>query len=430
MFKWLTKSVFGIGLTPADPLLSRFMAGGGAGNTPSGKAVTVDTALQLAAVWACAGLISQTIASLPATLYGQDADGSRTVAVNHPLYTLLHDQPNSDMTAVEFWESMLACVLLWGNAYARKDTNGLGDVIALTPMAPDKMSVRRLPDGTLLYTYTPYNARAEDFPEDQIFHIKGWSLNGLLGLSPIGYARSSMGTAMAADEAAGKFFANGLSLSGFVETGGTVLTQAQRDQFKAELATIRGSGNSGKTMLLEGPFKYNPLSMSPDDAQLLASREFSVDEICRWFRVPAWMIGHMAKSTSWGTGLEQQMIGFLTFTLRPWLTRIEQRVKMQLVKPGDRGKIFMEFNVEGLLRADSAGRAALYAVEAQNGLATRDELRRRENRPKVAGGDRPTVQSNLVFLDDLGKQPAAQTPDGFGHPAPPQATNTQPPVRQ
>lgn len=434
MFRWLTKAVttLATGLSLTSPALSRWAAGIGGRGSPSGKTVTVDTALQLAAVWACVQLISQTIATLPFMVFSQDAAGNRTVASDHPLYVLLHDQPNADMTAVEFWEAMVACVLLWGNAYARKDFNGLGDVVSLTPIPPDRMGVRRLDDGSLLYSYSSPTG-LEEFTEDQLFHIKGWSLNGMLGLSPIGYASASLGTAMAADEAAGKFFANGLNASGFVETGnGAVLKEDQRDRFEAKLRGFTGSGNAGKVMLLEGGFKYTPLSLSPNDAQLLATREFSVDEICRWFRVPAWMIGHMTKTTSWGTGLEQQNIGFLTYTLRPWLSRIEQRVKMSLIKPGDRGRVFAEFNVDGLLRGDSAARAALYAVFAQNGIAERDWIRRKENLPKYEGegGDKLTVQSNLIPLDDLGKKPADQTLGGFGHLQSPQAGPAKPPEGQ
>lgn len=419
MFRWLTKAVSTLasGLTFGSPALSRWASGIGGRSSPSGKIVTVDTALQLAAVWACVQLISQTIATLPFMVFAQDGEGNRTVAADHPLYTLLHDQPNADMTSVEFWEAMIACVLLWGNAYARMDKNAVGDVISLTPMPPDRMNVRRLDDGSLLYTFSPFAGPLEEFTEDQLFHIKGWSLTGMLGLSPIGYASASLGTAQAADEAAGKFFANGLNASGFIETGGNaVLKPEQRDRFKAELSNFTGSSNSSKVMLLEGGFKYSALSLSPNDAQLLATREFSVDEICRWFRVPAWMIGHMTKTTSWGTGLEQQNIGFLIYTLRPWLSRVEQRVKMSLIKPADRGRVLAEFNVDGLLRGDSAARAALYASASQNGWQTRREIRRRENLSAYTGegDDKLTVQSNLIPLDALGKQPADQTAAGFG----------------
>jgi HK97 family phage portal protein len=403
---------------------------GGMMETSSGKSVSPDTALQLSVVWACVRLISQTIATLPAMVYRGDGANNRVVAADHPLYSLLHDQPNAEMTAVEFWETMVACVLMTGNGYARKDYNGVGDVISLWPMAPDRMTVRRMPDGSLRYTFSPHYGATEEFDEDQLFHIKGWSTNGMVGLSPIAYARNSLGTAIAAEEAAGKFFANGLSASGFIQTGGVVLNKEQRDRFKATLREFQGSGNAGKTMLLEGPFTYNQLSITPDDAQLLATRQHSVEDICRWFDVDPSLIGQSSSRIA-SSALEQQMLRFLTLTLRPWLSRIESRVRASIVKPGDRGSVNFEFNVEGLLRADSAGRAALYAVYAQNGLATRNEIRRRENMPTMDGGDVLTVQSNLVPLDQLGQQPAGQTPDGFGHfPKPQDPVSAQQPVRQ
>lgn len=439
MWKWLTKALGTPGASGAplnmrsfhttDPALARIVSGGL--DSASGKNVTVDTALQLDAVWACVRLISQTIATLPFMVFRRNGTGNRGVAADHPLYTLLHDQPNADMTGVEFWEAMVACVLLWGNAFAIKSKNVLGDVVSLTPIPPERVNARRQPDGSILYIYSPYNAQIEEIPEDDLFHIKGWSLNGLLGMSVIQYARSSLGTAMAADEAAGKFFANGLHLSGFIETGGAVMDDVQRERFKAELQQLRGSGNTGKTMLLQGSLKYNSLSLSPDDAQLLATREFSVNTICRWFQVDPSMIGHSSGGHAVGSALEQQMLRFLTLTLSTWLKRIEQRVKMSLIRPEERAKIFAEFNVEGLLRADSAGRAALYAVYSQNGLKTRNEIRDLENDPPMDGGDALTVQSNLVPLGKLGQQPTAQTPDGFGHPPPPQSQSAaQQPVRQ
>ncbi len=413
-----------------DPSLARIVEGGR--DTSSGKIVTVDTSLNLSAVWACVHLISQAIASLPLIVYRETVAGKQ-VAFNHPLYSLLHDQPNADMTSVEFWEAMISCVLLMGNAYAKKEVNGLGQVIALTPLAPDRMNVRRNPDGSLLYIFSPWRqgfsgGRAEELTEDEVFHIKGWSLNGLLGLSPIAYARQSFGIAIAADESAGKFFANGLNLSGFVSTGGEVLTDAQRERFKARLDDLRGSRQSGSTMLLEGPFTYNSLSMTPDDAQLLASRQFAIEEICRWFKVPPHMVGHTANSTSWGTGLEQQMMGFLTFTLAPWIQRIEKRILHSLVLPRDKGVIYAKFNVDGLLRADSASRSALYASAVQNGWMTRNEVRGLEDNPPVEGGDKSTVQINLTTLDKVGEAAPLQT--SLDKNNKPVAIDAQPVVRQ
>lgn len=411
-----------------DPALARFTDGGR--DTSSGKNVTVDTALNLSSVWACVRLISQTIATLPLVIYRQDDQGRTQVARDHPLYFLLHDQPNADMTSVEFWEAMVSCVLLMGNAYAKKDVNGLGEIVSLIPLPPERMTVRRNQDGSLLYLFAPWNnvGKPEELTEDQVFHIKGWSLNGMLGLSPISYARQTFGIAMAADEAAGKFFANGLNLSGFLSTGGEVLTDAQRERFRARLNELRGSSNAGKTMLLEGPFTYNSLSLSPDDAQLLSSREFSIEEICRWFQCPPHMIGHTAKSTSWGTGLEQQMMGFLTFTLNTWLNRIEKRISHSLIAPKERGIVWPKFNVEGLLRADSAGRAALYASAVQNGYKTRNEVRDLEDDPHMEGGDLLTVQSNMQRLDLVGVLPPTQ--DSLPGSNKPIALTAQPVTRQ
>lgn len=433
MSKGFIKSIAGLfGLT--DPGFYRIMSPIN-NDAASGKNVTADTALSLSAVWACVSLISQTIATLPIDVYSEDQKGNRTKIPDHPLSNLLDDQPNADMTSVEFWEAIIGNMLMWGNGYGRKTYNGVGDVIDLTLMSPDRMTVRRMPDGSIRYYFAPWNGgQTEEYTEDELFHVKGWSMNGLVGLSPISYARSSLGTAMAADEASGKFFANGLNLSGFVETGGPVLTDAQRKQFHASLDSMRGSGNTGKTMLLEGAFKYNPLSLSPADAQMLATRQYSVDEICRWFRVPGHMIGHEGGGrSSNAVNLEQRMIEFSTFTLRPWLKRIEKRIKMQLIKPSDQGKVHVEFNLAGLLRGDSAARAALYSAMVQNGIQSRAEIRPLENLPYDPDSEGLTVQSNLVFMSDLGKDTPDQTTAGFGLPPKPRApdpTSPQPTEKQ
>jgi HK97 family phage portal protein len=303
------------------------------------------------------------------------------------------------MTAVEFWEAVVACLCLWGNAYVEKGMVGRA-IAALTPLRPDLMSVQRTDSGALEYRYSdPAGLRV--YSEDEILHIKGFGIDGLTGLSPIGYARNSLGAAMATDEASAKVFANGMRTSGFVQAP-QVLKPDQRQQIRETIAEFTGSGNAGKVMVLEAGFEYKQLTLPPEDAQMLETRAFQVEDICRWFRIPPFMIGHTEKSTSWGTGLEQQMIGFLTFALRPYLTRIEQAVKKSLVPAPDRGRIFAEFNLEGLLRADSKGRAELYASAAQNGWMKRDEIRAKENLPPEPGGDVLTVQSNLVPLDQLG----------------------------
>jgi HK97 family phage portal protein len=379
----------------------------------AGKSVTPDTVLQLATAWSCIRLLAETISTLPLPVY-QRVGEDKVVARNHDLYEMLHDSPNADQTAAEFWEACVACICLWGNFYAEKLKLG-NRLISLVPIRPDLVRVSRNASGRRIYRYSdPKGFRELD--EDTVFHVRGFGVGGDVGLSPISYARQTMGTSLAADETAGETFRNGLQLSGFLkEAPGTKSTPEQRADLMKLFTSFMGSMNAGKIMPLPNGFEFSSITMNPEDAQLLETRRFHVEEICRWFRVPPFMIGHTEKSTSWGTGLEQQMIGFLTFSLRPYLTRIEQAIRKQLVIPAERKTIYAEFNLEGLLRADSQGRAALLSALGQNGYLTRNEGRRLDNRAPMPGGDVLTVQSNLVPLDQLGKveAPANQIRSAF-----------------
>lgn len=390
---WLKKSISGTVTTIQSGFIGM--------ESYSGKAVTVQTAMQLAAVWACVRLISETIATLPLQLYERDAKGGRHIAKDHWLYSIVHDQPNANMTAVEFWESVTAQLCLWGNAYCFKTYSG-NKIVSLDPLKPSQMQVKTDANGDLIYLYATTKG-VQTYTERQIWHLKGFGIDGLIGLSPISYARNSLGASMSADEASGKLFANGMRAGGALQMT-QILTSAQRKEIRESMAEqLTGTANTGKLMVLEGGSQYQPISMNPEDAQMLQTRAFHVEEICRWFRVPPFMVGHSEKSTSWGTGLEQQMIGFLTFALRPYLTRIEQGIKKSLLSPVERTKYFAEFALEGLMRADSSARAALYSSASQNGWMTRNEIRDLENRPPLVGGDELTVQSNLVPISLLGK---------------------------
>ena len=390
---WLKKSI-------AGPVAT-MQPGYGGTDSYSGKAVNAQTALQLAAFWACVRLISETIATLPLQLYQRDAKGGRTLARDHWLYTILHDQPNANMTAVEFWEAVVAQLCLWGNAYCFKTYAG-GRIVSLDPLKPGQMTVKTDLTGALTYHYTTAKGIVV-YSEAEIWHVKGFGVDGLIGLSPVSYARNSLGASMSSDEASGKVFANGMRSGGALKMS-QILKADQRKEIRESLAPeLAGTANTGKLMVLEGGMEYQPLSMNPDDAQMLETRSFHVSEICRWFRVPPTMVGHGEKTSNWGTGLEQQMLGFLTFSLRPYLSRIEQGIKKNLLLPADRAKYHAEFSIEGLMRADSAGRAALYSSAAQNGWMTRNEIRALENWPPAEGGDDLTVQSNLIPVSKLGE---------------------------
>lgn len=371
--------------------------------------ITPDVALQMGTVWACVRLLSETIGTLPLGIYRKSADGGRTADTEHPLYGLLHDSPNADQTAAEFWEAVVACLCLWGNFYAEKVRNGGGNVVALNFLRPDLMQVERDENGARIYRYSAQDGR-RTYSEDDVFHVRGFGVGGDVGLSPIGYARSTLGLAADTDYAAMSAMRNGTRPGGFLIVPRGATAEQKKDLRETFIDPITGPAATAKAGILEMGLDWKEVrGMPPEDLQLLQARAFNVEELCRWFRTPPILIGHAgAGQTMWGSGVEQIMIGFLTFSLRPYLTRIEQAVRKQLLKPSDRGTIYAEFVLEGLLRADSSGRAALYSTFAQNGVMTRDEIRARENLPPLPGGDQLTVQSNLVPLDQLGSGGAGE----------------------
>lgn len=284
----------------------------------------------------------------------------------------------------------------------------LGRLVALTIMFPDRVTPQRDANGFRRYRYVDAFGGVRDFGEDQVFHVKGFGVGGDLGLSPIAFARRNLSVTIAADDAAANAVKNGIRPAGFLTTGKTVLSPEQRDDIrKAVLEPVTGVNGTARAAVLEAGFDWkDAVGIPPEELQLLETRGFHIEELCRWFRIPPPMIGHTSKTTSWPTGLEQQQLLFLTYSLRPYLVRIEQAVKKQLFTAEDKANgVYAEFGLEGLMRADSAGRAALYASAAQNGWMTRNEIRALENLPPVEGGDVITVQVNLTPLADLGQEP-------------------------
>ncbi|KKB12445.1 hypothetical protein VE25_07420 [Devosia geojensis] len=363
---------------------------------------TVDGSLALSTAWSCIRLLSETTGTLPLPLYRKLSQDKRELASDHPLYGLLHDSPNAWQTAAEYWEGQVAHLCGWGNAFSEQKF--IGDrLVALEPLPPTTM-VARDTNGNLRYAVND-RGRREMLPASKIFHVRGFGFGGDVGLSPIQYNWRTLRGSIAAEEAAVQFMEGGLQIAGFAkEAPGGKSTTEQRRELMELFAEFMGSKSSGKVMPLPTGWDWVQLTMNPEDAQLLETRGFNVEQVCRIYRVPPFMVGHSQNSTSWGTGLEQQNTGFLTYSLRPYLVRIEQAVKKQLLKPGERMSLYAEFVLEGLLRADSAGRAALYASGGQNGWMTRNEMRRRENLPPAEGGDVLTVQSNLIPLDRLEAQ--------------------------
>lgn len=373
----------------------------------SGKTVNAANALTLSTVWACTRLVAGTISSLPLVVYQDGPHDTRERFKAHPLYQLLQNSPNADQTALDFWQFMCVSLELWGNAYARISRGAGNRIVALTPIRPELVRARRMEDGSIRYRYNDAGKLFE-IGQDEMFHVRGFGGSPLGGLSTLSFGRQSFGLALATDEAAALVYKNGLRSTGVLTTkDNRVLTPEQRDDIYKYVVDPMGGENNGRPIVLEAGLGWESIQLSAVDAQMLQSRQFSVEDGCRWFGVPPHMVGHTTNSTSWGSGLEQQTIGFLIFTLRERLKRIEQAIMKQLLTPAERLKITVEFNFEGLLRADSAARASFYSQMVQNGIMTRNEVRRLENLPPLPGGDDLTIQSNMIPATKLGELTSA-----------------------
>ncbi|MFW5408269.1 phage portal protein [Pectobacterium brasiliense] len=366
------------------------------GTSSSGKTVTADKIMRLSAVWACVRLLSESVSTLPLKIYERQSDGSRKLAQGNVAYQVLCRRPNPEMTPSRFMLLVVASICLRGNAFVEKFFIG-SKLVSLVPLLPQNMVVKRLDTGRLQYTYTE-NGKQRDISPERLMHIRGFGLDGVCGMMPTMAGVDVFGAAMSVDEAAAKIFENGLQSTGFLSSK-TALNKEQRERLRKNLNAFIGSKNAGKLMVLENELTYQNVTMNPEAAQLLESRSFSIEEICRWFRVPPFMVGHTTKQSSWASSLEGMNLLFLTHTLRPLLVNIEQEISRCLLN-GDED-LFAEFSVEGLLRADSAGRAAYYTSALQNGWMSRNDVRRLENLPPIEGGDIYTVQLNLTPLEDL-----------------------------
>lgn len=388
------------------------------GGSSSGKVVTERSAMQMTAVYACVRILSEAIAGLPLHMYRYKDDGGKEKALDHPLYLLLHDEPNPEMSSFVFRETLMTHLLLWGNAYAQIIRNGKGEVVALYPLMPNKMTVSRDETGQLYYTY---QKSQEELPKDNtytvtlhpsdVLHIPGLGFDGLVGYSPIAMAKNAIGLAIATEEYGSKFFANGAAPSGVLEHPGTIKDpQRVRESWMSQFG---GSVNSNKIAVLEEGLKYTPISISPEQAQFLETRKFQINEIARIFRVPPHMVGDLEKSSF--SNIEQQSLEFVKYTLDPWVVRWEQSIQRTLLKPEEKKTYFVKFNVEGLLRGDYQSRMSGYATARQNGWMSANDIRELENLDRIPaedGGDLYLVNGNMLPLSKAGA--FADTTTDFG----------------
>ena len=378
------------------------------GGSAAGKRVNERSAMQMTAVYSCVRILAEAVAGLPLHLYRYKEDGGKEKALDHPLYLLLHDEPNPEMSSFVFRETLMTHLLLWGNAYAQIIRNGRGEVMALYPLMPDRMAVDRDDKGQLYYEYT---TSADDAPiskgsivrlkPSDVLHIPGLGFDGLVGYSPIAMAKNAIGLAIATEEYGSKFFANGAQPSGVLEHPGTIKDpQRVRDSWMSQFG---GSANSNKIAVLEEGLKYTPISISPEQAQFLETRKFQINEIARIFRVPPHMVGDLEKSSF--SNIEQQSLEFVKYTLEPWLVRWEQSIQRTLFSADEKKRYFVRFNVEGLLRGDYASRMNGYAVGRQNGWMSANDIRELENLDRIPaeeGGELYLINGNMTKLKDAG----------------------------
>lgn len=405
------KSLFGFGQARDKPVDKAADAGYSFlfGRTTSGKPVNERTAMQTTAVYACVRILAEAIASLPLHVYEYQDDGGKKLVHDHPLYYLLHDEPNPEMTSFVFRETLMSHLLIWGNAYAQIIRDGAGRVLGLYPLLPDKMEVQRDDRGNIYYVYSRNSDENPMFKEygniklkaEDVLHIPGLGFDGLIGYSPIAMAKNAVGMTLACEEYGASFFANGANPGGVLEHPGVLKDPSKvRESWNS---VYRGVNNAHKIAVLEEGMKYQQIGIPPEEAQFLETRKFQINEIARLYRIPPHMVGDLDKSSF--SNIEQQSLEFVKYTLDPWVIRWEQSLQRSLLLPGEKGKYFIKLNVDGLLRGDYQSRMNGYAVGRQNGWFSANDIREMENMnpiPDEEGGNLYLINGAMTKLADAG----------------------------
>lgn len=375
---------------------------------PSPVEVNEDSAMQLSAVWACVRLLSETVASLPVNVYRKTATG-RELAPDHWLAVLMARKPNRYQTKVEFFETLMLNLALHGNAYAKITKVG-GKIRSLLPLMASQIETKLLADGSVVHLYHA-DGNVDVLSAESVWHVKLYG-NGIVGKSPLAFGRNMFGIAQAAEQSVGKIYANGGKPSGVLSFD-RLLTPAQRASVRENFATLT-TGTDDRLLVIEQGMKFDAVSMSPQDIELLASRKHQIDEIARWFGVPSILINQNEGSTTLGSSTAEIISGFYKLNLRPYLERIEASVKTWLFTPEEANQYEFEFDFEGLLRSDLKSRLEGYRTAVAGTILTPNEVRRIEGWPRVEGGDVLLSQVNMTPIDKLGQvAPVGGPSDGI-----------------
>lgn len=380
-----------------DPRLNELFGGA---STDSGVSVTPDTALTYSAVYAAVRCIAESVSSLPLNYYERLPAGGKAHAKANPLHYLLHDEPNPEMTSLQWREASMAHLLLHGNSYTEIVRDLEGNAVELWPIDPTMVAPRRTDSGELYYELN----RGKSFiTAGNMLHIPGLSFDGISGVSPITLARQSLGLSMAIEQFGAGYFGRGARPGGVLTFPGQLSPEARQNLRRSFEELHAGGANSHRVALLEAGLKWEAIGVPPDDSQFLQSREFQIIEVARWFNLPPNKLKDLSK-TSYNS-LEQMEISFVVDTLRPWLVRWEQQLNRKIIRPKDRGSYFFEFNVDGMLRGDQASRYQSYSVARNWGWLSVNEIREKENlNPISEGGD---VYMQPLNMQSLGTAPTA-----------------------
>jgi len=371
--------------------------------TASALPVTEETALQVSAVWACVKLLSETVSSLPVNVY-RKTDNGRELANDFWFAKLMAYKPNRYQNKLEFFETMTLNLALHGNAYA-KITRVNGEIKSLLPLMSAQVLPSLLPDGSVVYEYTD-GTNVDVLSSESVWHVKLYG-NAIVGKSPLAFGRNIIGIAQAAEKTVTKIYQNGGKPSGVLSMD-RLLTPEQRAQVRENFSTLT-TGTDERLLVLENGMKFEQVSLSPQDIELLASRKFQLEEICRWFGVPSILVNDTSGSTAWGSGIEQLVSGFYKLNLRPYLERYEIAVNTGLFSRSESAEYEFEFDFEGLLRSDFKSRLDAYRTGVAGTIMTPNEARTMEGLPRVAGGDTLLSQVNMTPIDKLGEANATQT---------------------
>ncbi len=367
-----------------SPDEERFWTNAYSAKTASGMRVSPDGALKISTAWACGRLIAETVAMLPRIVYQRLDNGGKERAGNHPLYSLLHDQPNRRQTSFEFVDMLQMHALFRGNGYAKILPGPRGPVDRLIPIHPDRVTPEELDEETMRYQVVEKDGSTKIYNDDEIFHLRGLSLDGVNGVSVVTYARESLGLTLAAKRFGAKYFGNYAKPGGVLKHPGNLSEEAQ-ERLRNQTEAMTNGENIHRTMILEEGMEWQQVTISPEDSQMLQTREFQAEDVCRWFRVPPHMVGLTSKATSWGTGIEELSRGFVTFVLMPWLVRWQQLISKDLIVASD--KFFVEFLTDALLKGDIEKRYNAYAIGRQWGWLATNEIRKFENMNPTDWGD-------------------------------------------